>query len=382
MKKLLISESEKNEILNKHNNFKLILQERKDLKNKGVVLSEQISRLSGDDLIRAAKKSCTKLQSGTFVNYKTGKLGIKLTATSDGPMDAATNKPKYLTGDVVIYTSDLNKNNELIYYVYDKNKIKGTYTWSCKAINAQADQFQKIASDQKIKAEGWMTQKEAEDAGLNISDSRFFEQTKIDGIDYFKKRGITVGGAGSAEQKQVVDFLTNRYGARFQIFKDKDPKGFCWAFQGEEPLVEPKWTLIDVVGGAQYGVKEGLKIYMSPECLKDVRTASKEVVKKESGLRQVDNKGCKDTLQEYLTGYENDVDTTTTAFQEMKRTVMACKRKFCNKNVQKTEGRCEGNWNLGLFGGSRKMDDIIDFFSGEENSIGTSPSRTNPYRIA
>ena len=123
MKRFLISESEKNEILNQHDNFKSILQKKLNLKSNSIQLVEQIQKLTGDDLIKSAKKSCTKLQSGSLVNYKNSKLAIKITAPNDGPIDASTNKPKYLTGDVLIYTSDLNNRGELIYYVYNKNKI-------------------------------------------------------------------------------------------------------------------------------------------------------------------------------------------------------------------------------------------------------------------
>lgn len=385
MNRFLISESEKNEILSQHNNFKSILQKKLNLKNNSIQLVEQIQKLTGDDLIKTAKKSCTKLQSGSLVNYKNSKLAIKITAPNNGPIDASTNKPKYLTDDVLIYTSDLNNRGELIYYVYNKNKITGTYTWSCKAINAQADDFKATASQQQIDAEGWMTYDEAKAANINLSDPKFYDQKTINGKDYFRKKGITIGGAGSSEQTKVIDFLINRYGNRFQSIKDKvdpnNPGSFCWAFQAEQPLVEPKWSLVDVVGGESYGVKEGLKIFVNPACLKDVRTASRGVVSQESEFKQVDKRDCKGVLVEYMRGYDNSVDTTTTAFQEMRRNAQACKRRFCSKDFKKSQGKCEGNWNLGLLGGSRKMDDIVDFFSGKENPIGTPPDRQNPYRL-
>jgi hypothetical protein len=379
MKKFIITESEKNEILNQHNKFKSIL------KNK---LTEQISPLTGRELINKAKEVCPSLKRlGSFVTSN-GKRAIKVVADKDGSMNAASNQPKYVVGDILIY------NDNMTYDVYDGTKAKnntwekkGTYKWKCAGLTAQSDDFQKTAADQKIKAEGWMTYDEAKAAGVNLSDPKFFEQKKINGVEYFRKRGITIGGvaSGSTEQGQVIEFLKDRYGSRFQRLKDtldsKQPTAFCWAFQGEQPLTEPVWNLVPVVGGDDYGVA-GLQIFRNPACLKDVRKASKTVVSTEAGQRRVDNKGCKETIDEYLQAYEDDVDATSTAFQEMKRTVQACKRKFCSKNVQKTQGKCEGNWNLGFMGGSRRMDDIIDFFSGEENSIGNSPSRTNPYRIA
>jgi hypothetical protein len=246
----------------------------------------------------------------------------------------------------------------------------------------QTDDFKATASKQQIDAEGWMTYDEAKAANINLTDPKYFEQKNINGTEYFRKRGIIQGGAGSQEQKNVIDFLTNRYGARFQSKLNQSPQGFCWAFQGEQPLVEPQWTSEKVVGGDAYGVKEGLEIFVSPECLSKIRQASKDVVSTESGYRKIDNDTCKDFLKNYMEAYENGVDATTTAFTQMKKDVQSCKRKFCSKNISKTQGKCEGSWKLGLMGGSRKMDDIIDFFSGENNSIGTSPERTNPYRIA
>jgi hypothetical protein len=82
-----------------------------------------------------------------------------------------------------------------------------------------------------------------------------------------------------------------------------------------------------------------------------------------------------------MRGYENEVNTTTSAFQEMKKNAQSCKRKFCSKDYAKTKGKCEGNWNLGLLGGSRKMDDIIDYFSGKVNGIGTPVDPNNPFRL-
>ena len=354
MKIIKFDEAEVKRILEMHSKEK-----------KGKLINEQSSN-SKTELEIMVTKGCIKNGTLQALNTKMTpeKWSIKQVSATD------PNKKRYflITGEVLLFDGT------------KLTKLSGK--WDVNACRTkESKQVSDVASTQEIEKGGWMTIDQAKQTNLDLTPG-MFETKYFNGIPYYRKIGKTIGGAASAEQKEVVDFLTNRYGVRFQRLKDKDTQGFCWAFQGEQPLVEPKWTLIDVVGGAEYGVKEGLKIYMSPECLKKVRSTSKDVVKTESGFKQVDNKGCKDTLQEYLTAYENDVDSTTTAFQEMKKTVMACKRKFCNKNVQKTEGRCEGNWNLGLFGGSRKMDDIIDFFSGEENSIGTSPSRTNPYRIA
>lgn len=379
MKKFLISETEKKEILDKHKSFKLVLENK--FKQK-LVLSEQITAPTGNELIQKAKNVCPTLKNGVFVKIK-GNRAIKITAAKDGSLSAVNNQPKYVVGDVLIYKSDMT------FDVYDGTRAanndwfkKGTYKWKCAGLTAQAEDFKATASKQQIDAEGWMTYDEAKAANINLTDPKYFEQKNINGTEYFRKRGIIQGGAGSQEQKNVIDFLTNRYGARFQSKLNQSPQGFCWAFQGEQPLVEPQWTLEKVVGGDAFGVKEGLQIFVSPECLSKIRKASKEVVSTESGFRKIDNDTCKDFLKNYMEAYENDVDTTTTAFTQLKKDVQSCKRKFCSKNISKTQGKCEGTWKLGFMGGSRKLDDIIDFFSGENNPIGTPPERTNPYRIA
>jgi hypothetical protein len=344
---------------------KRILEMHANLKKKPLVLEQSSS--SKTELETMVKKGCIKNGTLQALNTKMTpeKWSIKQVSASN-PI-----KKRYflITGEV---------------FQYDGTKLtKLSGSWDVDACRTkELKQVLDTASMQEIEKGGWVTIDQAKKDNLDLTPG-MFETKYFGGIPYYRKAGKTIGGAGSAEQKEVIDFLTNRYGDRFQRIKDKDPQGFCWAFQGEHPsLAEPKWTLVDVVGGAEYGIKEGLKIFVSPECLKSVRTTSKGVVKQESGFKQVDKRDCKGTLEEYLTAYEDDVDTTTTAFQEMKKNVQACKRKFCSKNVQKTRGKCEGNWNLGLFGGSRKMDDIVDFFSGKENGIGTSPSRTNPYRIS
>jgi hypothetical protein len=382
MKKFIVSESEKNQILKQHKDYKFILENKLEEK---IFISEQIAAPTGNDLITKAKSVCPTLKNGSFVKVSENRA-IKITATKDGSISAVTNKPKYVTGDVLIYKNDMT------FDVYDGTKAannswikKGTYKWKCAGLNAQADDFKATASDQEIKAGGWMTYDEAKLAGLNLTDRKYYDQKTINGVEYFKKAGKTIGGAGSAEQTEVIEFFNTRYGTRFQRTKDKldanNLGGFCWAFEGEQPLSEPIWRETSAVGSAEYGVKSGMKIRLNPACFKDVRKTSKEVVSQESGFKQVDKGDCKDVLVEYMRGYENEVDTTTTAFQEMKKNAQACKRRFCSKDLKKSQGKCEGNWNLGLLGGSRKMDDIVDFFSGKENPIGTPPDRQNPYRL-
>ena len=357
MKLVKIDEVEVKRILEMHSKEK-----------KGILINEQSSN-SKTELEIMITKGCIKNGTLQPINTKMTpeKWSIKQTSSSN------PNKKRYflITGDVLLYDGT------------KLTKLSGK--WDVNACRTkESKQVSDVASSQEIEKGGWLTIDQAKQSNLDLTPGMF--ETKIfNGIPYYRKAGKTIGGAASAEQKEVVEFLTNRYGDRFQRIKDKldpnNPGSFCWAFQGEQPLVEPKWTLIDVVGGAEYGVKEGLKIFMSPACLKNVRNTSKQVVKQESGFKQVDNKTCKDTITEYMNAYENNVDSTTTAFKEMKDNISACKRKFCSKDIVKNQGKCNGNWNLGLFGGSRKMDDVIDFFSGKQNSIGTPPERTNPYRI-
>ena len=149
MKRIILQESEKTEILNQHNRFKTILKETLDKKNKGLdidnSLLEQtqgpIQPPTGDALIRKAQQVCNTLKSGKLFKLNNGGvLALNVKASVDGPMDSTTNKPKYVAGDVLIYQ------NNMTYDVYDGVKVaggdwqkKGTYRWKCSAINQEYD---------------------------------------------------------------------------------------------------------------------------------------------------------------------------------------------------------------------------------------------------
>jgi predicted metalloprotease with PDZ domain len=92
MKKFLISETEKKEILDKHKSFKLVLENK--FKQK-LVLSEQLTSPTGNELIQKAKNVCPTLKNGVFVKIK-GNRAIKITAAKDGSLSAVNNQPKYV----------------------------------------------------------------------------------------------------------------------------------------------------------------------------------------------------------------------------------------------------------------------------------------------
>lgn len=355
MKKLFINENEKESILLLHKNF----------------IKEQSTQSVDPDLQTLrdmVEQGC--LRNGKIFKIKsTGKYIYRATSKTGKRLDFYADKT---------------------YEVFDpstQETKKSTFVCNVKPTPKPAPQptdLEITAGNQKIAAEGWMTYDEAKAVGLNLSDPKFYETTKINGKDYYKKKGISVGGAGSQEQTQVIEFLNDRYGNRFQRkLGEKPTEDSCWAFQGEQPRVEPQWTLTDVVGAEEYGVKEGLKIFVNPACISKIRSKSTGVVGQEIKYKNIDNKTCKDVLEKYLAASEElGYDTSSTAFQNTRFQAKACKKKFCEKNKQKSQGKCMGNWNLGMFGGSRKLDDIVDYFSGiEGNSIGTPEPYRSPFRL-
>jgi hypothetical protein len=342
--------------------IKRILELHSKEKSRNLI-NEQASR---DQLEMLQKKDCIK--NGTVVQIKT-----KLTSETFAIRQISSkdpNKKRYFlnTGEVLEYDGSKLK------------KLNGKWdVTGCK--NKEIKQVITTGEEQEIKDGGWMTYDEAKKANLDFTTG-MYEQKIFGGVTYYRKTGKIIGGAGSKEKQEVIDFIEERFGTRFNRSVDDSStaKNFCWAFQREEPRIEPRWQLENVPGAEEYGMKN-LQIHVNPSCLKKIREKTKNVVSTEIGAREVDNDTCKDTIEKYFNAYRTGIDTQSTAFLEMKDTVMSCQRKFCSLDTEKTQGRCEGRWKLGLFGGSRKIDDVIDFFTGQSSKLGTNPPAKSPFRF-
>lgn len=328
MKRIILKESDKLEILNQHNNFKSILKETLDLKNKGLYVSnslmEQIELPTGDELIRKAKQVCTSLKNGGPMRLNDGTLALNVKAPVDGPINITTGQPKYLTGDILIYKSNMS------YDVYDGTKVaggdwqkKGTYRWKCSALNQESEAAKKSESDKKIQAQEKLTTQQKQFSDGLVAQGYVIDPTPWD---------ITSKRLKKAEIEQIPG-------------------------------------LIDLF-------PNGLNIWYDPTKQKgsDIKGYKKRVASMTSDVNS-----CKDFIQSYWDDYKGggEGNLQDTEFADLKNKVQAC----ANKWYPKWSGLSGGV--LGIGTGQNNLNDIIDVLTGLKTDYkGTGiPSRTTGWGL-
>lgn len=337
MKRIVLQESEKTEILNQHNRFKNILKETLDKKNKGLGIDDSlleqtqgpIQPPTGDALIRKAQQVCNTLKSGKLFKLNNGGvLALNVKASVDGPMDSTTNKPKYVAGDVLIYQ------NNMTYDVYDGVKVasgdwqkKGTYRWKCSAINQEYDT--QTAAAKKAEED----KKAAEQAGL------------------------------TAGQKEFMDMLTNQ-----GYIIDPTP--------GKIASNRLKPVQLGTIPKLEKYFPNGLNVYYDPT-KRSTSNLTDYKRRAETMVANVDT--CKDIIQTYWDDYSGggEGDLTDTAFLDAKEQAQACASKYYPK------------WNglqggvLGIGSGQNNLNDIIDVLTGRKTEYkGTViPSRASGWLL-
>jgi hypothetical protein len=337
MKRIILQESEKTEILNQHDRFKTILKETLDKKNKGldidISLLEQtqgpIQPPTGDALIRKAQQVCNTLKSGKLFKLNNGTLALNVKASVDGPMDSTTSKPKYVAGDVLIYQNNMN------YDVYDGVKVasgdwqkKGTYRWKCSAINQEYD---------------------TQTAATQAADAKKKEE---------ENKKLTAG------QEAFISGLTKDQGYII------DPTPADIAFRRLKPVD------LGTIPNLEKYFPNGLKVYYDPTKRSDA-DASK--YKERAGKMVNTAVNCKDIIQTYWDDYSGggEGDLTDTLFLDTKNQAQAC----ANKYYPKWNGLDGGV--LGIGTGQNHLNDIIDVLTGRKKDYkGTGiPSRATGWLL-
>jgi hypothetical protein len=337
MKRIVLQESEKTEILNQHNRFKNILKETLDKKNKGLDIDDSlleqtqgpIEPPTGDALIRKAQQVCNTLKSGRLFKLTNGgALALNVKASVDGPMDSTTNKPKYVAGDVLIYQ------NNMTYDVYDGVKVadqdwqkKGTYRWKCSAINQEYDAQTAAA-------------KKAEE------DKKAAEQ-----------KGLKAG------QKEFIDMLTNQ-----GYIIDPTP--------GQIASNRLKPVQLGTIPKLEIYFPNGLNVYYDPT----KRSTSNVGAYKERASKMVASVDtCKDIIQTYWDDYGGggEGDLTDTLFLDTRDQAQACASKY----YPKWDGLQGGV--LGIGSGQNHLNNIIDVLTGRKTEYkGTViPSRASGWML-
>lgn len=149
--KILISEQEKNEILNKHKNFKKILENELSKLNRGLVI-EQNNNEKESDVLDSAKTA------GCLTN---GKLGEKSGRPAWIKIVKGLLPGKFDVGDEIVQYGDFT------YEVYSKNNPstpKGKFKWKCPELDASTTTTQTPTNNTNSKKSKYQLDRESTDA--------------------------------------------------------------------------------------------------------------------------------------------------------------------------------------------------------------------------
>lgn len=319
MKRILINETEKNEILNQHKDFKKILEEKKINLDKGLMIEQRVQDPIFLDKFTISQviSKCVKNPSIKAVNtlFK-GKPSIKVVSGPD---------------NVKIYTNEQNKDfggyNSYILNTDETKILKGPMSWKCSKLYAE-DDAQTVAA-QAAEAK----RKEEEQAGLTTGQQEFKDM---------------LTGQGYIIDPTLGQIASNRL----------------------------KPVQLGTIPNLEKYFPKGLNVYYDPT----KRSTSNVNAFKERAIKMVaDVNTCKDIIQTYWDDYSGggEGDLTDTQFLDTKNQAQAC----ANKWYPKWPGLSGGV--LGIGDGDNKLNDIIDVLTGRKKDYkGTGiPSRTTGWLL-
>ena len=319
MKRILINETEKNEILNQHKDFKKILEEKKINLDKGLMIEQRVQDPIFLDKFTISQviAKCVSNPNIKAVNYLfKGKPAIKVNSGPD---------------NVKIYTNEPNTNfggyNSYILNTEETKILKGPMSWKCSKLYAEDDAQAAAAKEAEAK------KKAEEQAGLDSGQKEFIKMLTDQGyiID------PTPGQIASNRLKPV------------QL--------------GTIPKLEKYFP-------------NGLNVYYDPtkRSESDVTKYAERAAKM---VASVDT--CKTIIQTYWDDYSGggEGDLTDTAFLDTKNQAQAC----ANKYYPKWNGLKGGI--LGIGDGQNHLNDIIDVLTGRKKDYkGTGiPSRATGWLL-
>jgi hypothetical protein len=319
MKRILINETEKNEILNQHKDFKKILKEKKINLDKGLVIEQRSQDPLFLDKFTIGQVIAKCVSNPNFRAVTTlfkGKPAIKVASGPD---------------NVKIYTNEPNANfggyNSYVLNTDETKILKGPMSWKCSKLYAEDDAQAAAAKEAEAK------KKAEEQAGLDSGQKEFIKMLTDQGyiID------PTPGQIASNRLKPV------------QL--------------GTIPKLEKYFP-------------NGLNVYYDPT----KRSTSNVNAYKERASKMVASVDtCKDIIQTYWDDYGGggEGDLTDTLFLDTRDQAQACASKY----YPKWDGLQGGV--LGIGSGQNHLNDIIDVLTGRKTEYkGTViPSRASGWML-
>jgi hypothetical protein len=321
MARTLISENEKFEILNKHNNFKKILENELKHLNRGLVSEQTLPTGQVSDPLLAAAEKAGCLNNGSITMFE-GKPVYMKKAKKDL-------SPKFAIGDTLVLYNDYS------YFVFPQagTSRKGPYKWSCPEINASIEKQNKTNIERTEQEGGWKKREDITDTDENVENPQMYEKKVINGQTRYRlKASSSIGSALTDDQEKII----NKYTARgYKLRKDLDP---------EEANT---WRPIVVSPAGKY-FSQDLVMYAHPKEAIDKNVSTTIQTSVEANI-PTDKKECKTNIENYYTNYKKKRVIEPNQLAALKYKVQACKNEFY------------GDW--GFLGGN-KTDNILDIMSG------------------
>ena len=319
MKRILINETEKNEILNQHKDFKKILEEKKTNLDKGLMIEQRAQEpifLDKFTMSQVISKCVTNPNVRAVNTLFKGKPAIKVNSGPD---------------NIKIYTNEPNTNfggyNSYILNTDETKILKGPMSWKCSKLYADEDAQAAAA-------------KKAEEAK---------KAQELASLDSRQKALIkTYTDEGYVVNPTEIDFRTKKL-RRVQ--------------PGEIPGLESLFP-------------EGLKIYQDLTTVKDSQAADAFDTRANKMSKDVNT--CKQLVEKFWKYYQEgeEGDLQDTLFLKLRTDVQSCLKWY-----PKWDG-LEGGA-LGIGTGQNHLNNIIDVLTGKKTEYkGTGiPSRTTGYLL-
>jgi hypothetical protein len=340
MKKILINEDEKIQILEKHVDFKKVLQKNLEILNRGLIQEQLNTGVVTDPILNGAEAAGC-ISGGRIIMYG-GKPAYVKIATKAVP-------GRYDVNDrIVVY------NNYTYDVISSKLTKKGTFNWNCPKINAAAETKKTQSLTDKI-AE-YKQQRGAQEYKdilykNEANDPTFYQKIPVEGVEtgflYIPKKdkeylNTNLETKGYTEaQKDVLSGLTSQ---QFVL--------------NPTPLQRTAYQKVKFDANSEelQGLfPNGIVAYIDPKNL----------------ITDINPKVCKQYINQYWESYRDDDSGNVIEFTKNKAQVMACKRRYY-----------PNRWGLlGLAG--NQIDKKIDVLSRKANEYDglTTPSRTSKWLL-
>ena len=369
MKKFIISNEEKNAILESHNSYRNVLMGH--LFNKSLVLEQPQNPTTPQEVLSMAKGDGTTPGKCAFLknaidSTRDGKPALVFKPTAE-KKDEVNNIVKWTTGDNVYFYGDMTYETIYVNPETQQPTIRYSNTWRCKDLNVvQADLDVKINS--LINDFKWKKYDGLTDAEKNIATTP--NQTSFE-VMY---AGTTpLYRAIYGQQRGAITDPQKNYSTKIFGSKNADAKeGVDWTFEKDIEFDEKEvWyrydkTTIPNLGKDKGIFDEDMAVYLNPTgSLAKGRTAQTKARTTEQNITKDD---CEEIVENFYNAFHLQTRMTGAEIEQSKTDVQWCARKFYK------------NWGVSLKAG--KLNNYIDILKGLANDTNGYPMpRSSKFNI-